>query len=365
MWKKRALAMGFVYSLGLLLLLGRLFQIQLAEPESFSSRHINLLEESVRQRTQVAPLDNGRGSILDRNGLALAGPRFPVLMLFPFLKNMEWDAARVAGIIGGSAEELNAAVRESKEPFAFGAPAPRILSADEVKAINALKIPGVFAAERKAAEGYGVAQQLAGAVGENEQELTKRYPKQKFSPRTAIGISGLEKNFDPFLIGDGGTKLVYHVDGKGRPLYGANIRLAGERSPFYPANIRSSIDLEIQKKAEQLADSHGIKKGGIVLLDIPTNSILAIVSRSGTKGASPLDGLANHMLKEQIMGSVFKTAIAAAAIDYGLDNPARLFDCSRKINGQLDSVHTYGMRSFSDSFAISCNNTFAQLAKEL
>ena len=47
-------------------------------------------------------------------------------------------------------------------------------------------------------------------------------------------------------------------------------------------------------------------------------------------------GVENMMLKQQIIGSVFKTVVAAAAIDYNLDDPTRLFDCSRKINGDPD-----------------------------
>ena len=43
----------------------------------------------------------------------------------------------------------------------------------------------------------------------------------------------------------------------------------------------------------------------------------------------------------------------------------RLFDCSVKINGERDKAYHYGSLNFIDSFARSCNNTFATLAKEL
>ncbi|WP_316571919.1 penicillin-binding protein 2 [Neobacillus sp. YIM B06451] len=367
MRRKRILAVGILSIFSVFLLLCRLAQIQLVQPESFSSRNINLIEESVRQRAQIAPLDNGRGDILDRNGNQIGQKTIPVLILFPFLKNMEWEAEKVAQIVGLPVHELLDSVKQAKKPFVFGTPTPIQLSISDVSEINALKIPGVFAVERKIPDEFIPGRQLLGIVGENEREARKRYPDNRLSPRTPIGVSGLEKSFDPFLIGEGDASIVYHVDGKGNPLFGANVKMKGERNQFYPANIRTTIDLDIQKKAEQLVDSHGIKKGGIALLDIETNSILALVSRPTPNPGNPFGnrGLDNVMLKEQIMGSVFKTAIAAAAIDNGLAESSRLFDCSRKVNGQPDPNHNYGMRNFSESFAISCNYTFAKLAREL
>ncbi|RDU35110.1 penicillin-binding protein 2 [Neobacillus piezotolerans] len=365
MWKKRLASMTVIGIIAFFLLFCRLAQIQLIQPENFSSRHVNLLEESVRQRAQTAPLDDGRGSILDRNGISIGHKAASVLILFPFLKNISWESAKVAVIIGISEEDLLESVKQAKQPFAYGTPEPIELSSREVSKINALKIPGVFAARRKIKEEEIPASQLLGVVGQNEREMRKRYPDSGLPSRTPIGVSGLEKRFDPFLIGEGDSSLVYHVDGQGKPLFGANVRLKGEKNPFYPANIRTTIDLDIQRKAEQLADSHGIKKGGIVLLDIETNSILALVSRPGAQSGSPFASGGNQMLKEQIMGSVFKTAVAAAAIENGLDDSSRLFDCSRKINGEPDTAHNYGMVNFSDSFAISCNYTFAKLAREL
>jgi cell division protein FtsI/penicillin-binding protein 2 len=57
--------------------------------------------------------------------------------------------------------------------------------------------------------------------------------------------------------------------------------------------------------------------------------------------------------------------VAAAAIDHGLQPPSRVFDCSRKINGEPDTKYKHGSLDFIESFARSCNRTFAQLAKEL
>ena len=114
-------------------------------------------------------------------------------------------------------------------------------------------------------------------------------------------------------------------------------------------------------------DKHGINKGGLVLLDIESNSVLAFVSRPTINQKDPYSdsGITNRMIKQEIMGSIFKTVVAAAAIDQNLDDPTRLFDCSQKINGEPELKYNYGMLSFTESFARSCNRTFGELAKEL
>ncbi|CEG27965.1 peptidoglycan D,D-transpeptidase FtsI family protein [Bacillus sp. B-jedd] len=367
MWKKRAAGMCVIFISCIFILLLRLVQLQLWQPENFSSRHINLIEESVRQRSQEVSINDGRGAILDRHGTPLTYERKAVLILFPFLQKMDWPYEKIAAILGYDGEELLEAVKGAKEPVTIGGRQPKELTLGQIQAINALEIPGVFAAERNIPFEKVPASQLIGLSGENAELAKERYPNKPIPSRTVIGLSGLQKSFDEFLIGEGGTKLVFQVDGGGGPLFGSNARYTEPENSLYPASLKLTIDLGIQRKAEELADRHGIKKGGLVLLDIGTNSILAIVSRPEPDNKNPFSGggFSNLMLKEQIIGSVFKTVIAAAAIDKGLAKPPRLFDCSRKINGEPDPVYHYGMLDFEESFARSCNNTFAQLAKEL
>ncbi|MBP3039361.1 penicillin-binding protein 2 [Bacillaceae bacterium Marseille-Q3522] len=369
MQRKRIIILAIGCLLAICLLLGRLMQLQLFATEHFSRHRINLIEASVKQRTQEMVLDNGRGNFLDRNGISLTHEKRPVLILFPFLKQMEWDVKAVADEINVSPVLLEKAVENAKEPFAYGDPEPLALSQEQIENINNLKIPGVFAVEKMDIMEKNTAEHLIGITGESEEILRKRYPDKELSPQTLVGLSGLQKSFDEFLLPEGKSKLVYHVDATGGPLFGINVKYAGPVSPFYPVNIKTTIDDEFQRMAERLTDQHQIKKGGIVLLDIHTNTVLAMVSRPELNRHDPYNaetgGIENEMIKQQIPGSVFKTVVAAAAIDYGLVDGSRLFDCSRKINGEADPAHPYGMLTFSDSFARSCNNTFATLANEL
>ncbi|WP_066257766.1 peptidoglycan D,D-transpeptidase FtsI family protein [Neobacillus drentensis] len=367
MWRKRAIGWLIISITGLLLLLGRLMQIQLIETETFSKHNINLLEESVKQRTQELVIDNGRGNFLDRSGAMLTHKKVAVLVLFPFLKKMEWEADQVSNISGIPVSTLKMAVEGAKKPFAYGEPEPYELTSSQMERINHLKIPGVFAIEKKFERSQVPAEQLIGLTGENSKELIKRYPNKELSEKTLIGVSGLEESFDEFLLPEGKSKLVYHVDGGGAPLFGINVRYVDPANPFYPVNIRTTLDKTLQQRVEELVDHYQIKKGGLVLLNIKDNSVLSLVSRPTINKNDPYNGagMTNMMLKQQIMGSVFKTVVAAAAIDHNLDDPKRLFDCSKKINGKTELTYNYGMLDFTNSFARSCNRTFGELATEL
>lgn len=365
-WKKRAFISLCFWLAGIFALMGRLIQLQLVSTEDLTKHHVNLIEASVNQRSQEMVVDNGRGNFIDRHGEPLTQEKLPVLILFPFLSKMDWDMTKLANIIGISSTSLMQEIEKNDKPFALGEPDPVLLTQDQMEKINELHIPGVFAVNKKYNLTDYPAQQLIGIIRENPNELKRRYPDKDLSSQTLIGVSGMEESFDEFLLPEGKSKLVYHVDGDGSPLFGINVKYVDPANPFYPVNIKTTIDTYFQKEAERLVDEYGITRGGLVLLDIQNNSVLASVSRPNINLKDPYNGLGMHnmMIEQQIVGSVFKTVVAAAAIDYNLDEPSRMFDCN-VINDKPDLQHQYGMLNFSNSFARSCNNAFGTLAREL
>lgn len=116
--------------------------------------------------------------------------------------------------------------------------------------------------------------------------------------------------------------------------------------------------------AEKVLDQQKVEKGGLVLLDIENNEILSMVSIP-TLNRSESSTLTNYMLQPLFPGSVFKTVISAAAIEYGLDDATRQFNCSLNLYGEDDGGQDDGQLSFERSFAKSCNYTFTTLAEEL
>ncbi|MFX3624501.1 MAG: peptidoglycan D,D-transpeptidase FtsI family protein [Ectobacillus sp.] len=372
-WRKRAIAVLVCFVGIILLLMGRLMQLQLIATESFSDRHINLLEKSVAQRTHTVVLDDGRGRFTDRNGEALTDDYHPSLILFPFLTNMQWPRQKVAHILDTDVSEFTEQIRRADAPFVFQKEGKAMrLTEKQMKAINELGIPGVVAANARVKGEQALAEHLIGLTGENAMELEKRYGDKlkqgKITKTTPIGISGLQRTFDEFLLTDGEAKLLYHVDRQGEPIFGKNVKYTKPANPFYPVIIQTTIDKTLQARAEEIVKQSGLEKGGIVLLDVKTNEILAMVSNPSLNTSSIeayRQGAVNYMLSPQFPGSVFKTVIAAAAIDHGLNAPGRTFDCNSNPYGEGTAERPMGMLTFEESFARSCNRTFADLGQEL
>lgn len=363
---KRYYVLAALILLMIIALMARLVQIQLLETESYSKHHINLLKDSVAQRTQEIVIDDGRGQFLDRFGMPLTYSEKNVLILFPFLKNTQWNEDTVANILNIPVNNLQMAIQNAKEPFVFGGKDPYILDEKQMKSINRLKIPGVFAVKKRSPDNNNPAKQLIGIVGEQAETFLKRYPDKKGMQNEKIGITGLQKQFDEFLLPEGESKLVFHVDALGAPLFGVDVKYTGSGNPYYPVNVQTTIDKNIQEKMEKLVDQYHINKGGVVLLDIESNEILASVSRPAMDPNHPFAGGAavNMMTTEQIPGSVFKTVTAAATIEKLDVQKNELFHCSENMYGKPDK-RKLGDLNFEEAFSQSCNRAFGDLAKRL
>ncbi|QWC21776.1 penicillin-binding protein 2 [Bacillus haikouensis] len=365
MIRKRIRWLSIMLLLGIILLSARLMQLQLFQTESFSKHKINLIEESVAQRTQQLVIDEGRGQFLDRNGKPLTFQEKNVLVLFPFLKRMDWPVEEVARIIHVTPEIIETKIAQAKGPIVFGGKEAFQLSEEQMNEINGLKIQGVFAVTRKFKNGTIPASQLIGITGENTEEFHERYPDRVKGIHQKIGVTGMQEIFDEWLISEEQSKLIYHVDANGGPLFGADVKYLAPANPFYPLNVKTTIDMDIQQALEEVADRYKIEKGGLLLLDIENSQILADVSRPTMKSSDPFSGGAdNYMLKALAPGSVFKTVVAAAAMDEGIVDESRMFNCDEGIYG-APAEKPHGMINIKSSIAVSCNRTFADLAKEL
>ncbi|WP_020060862.1 peptidoglycan D,D-transpeptidase FtsI family protein [Bacillus sp. 123MFChir2] len=350
------------------ILLGRLLQIQLVETESFTDKHINLIEKSVAQRTQAMIVDDGRGRFTDRNGEELIDDNQPMLILFPFLQSTTWPMQKIAHIIGAQEKDIEKQIRRAKQPVVFQRDEePLKLTNKQMKQVNDLKIPGVIAVHVRNKQANMIAEHFIGITGENEEQFVKRYG-DKEKQKTPVGISGLQRSFDEFLLSDGEAKILYHVDGQGEPIFGRNVKYTYPANPFYPLRIETTLDKSLQMKAEDLIDEYKLVKGGLILLDIQTNEILAMVSKpslhTNNKEAYKR-GASNQMLIPHFPGSVFKTVIAAAAIEEGILIARRRFDCNMDLYGEEKADRMMGTLSFTESFSRSCNRTFADLGREL
>jgi len=351
------------------LLLCRLIQIQILDTESFTDQNINLIEKSVTQRTQSLTVDNGRGHFTDRNGKEIGEEKYPVLIIFPFLQIKNDMLEKISHIIGLSRQEIRLQMKSKNKAFILQrGNIPFQLTVEQMEKVNQLDTLGIVAVEVRLKQ-TGEANHLIGDVGENEQEFQKRYGEmKKLSEQTPIGISGLQQSFDEFLLTDGEAKVLYQVDRQGEPIFGKQAKYTSPGNPFYPVTIQTTLHKTLQRQAEKIINENGIKKGGLVLLDIKNSEVLAMVSKPSLQmndRSAYKATLENQMLTPHFPGSVFKTVVAAAVIDQNLVRFNRVFNCNTDLYGENLPQVMMGSLNFKESFARSCNRTFALLGNEL
>ena len=140
----------------------------------------------------------------------------------------------------------------------------------------------------------------------------------------AVGRLGLEQNYNDFLTGKPGGKLI-EVDARER-----KVSILGERAAVGGRNIYSTIDLPLQKIAYELLAQHtqsvGTKKGAVVAQNPQTGEILALASSPSFdpedigKSVSDLEKpFFNRATQGSYPpGSIFKIVTALAGLDSGL-----------------------------------------------
>lgn len=289
------LVMRVVFVLGLLLVLGRVAQLQLSPSEE--------LRGFISARTTTSTLDAPRGDLLDRRGRVLATTRIGARVIVdPTLveKNLDQTIVALAQATGEDPGTLGARIvsrvvenkERAKKRAVFEARAARgesqPIGADGTpetapKLIRYLPVGGILdhaSSERVRKLGLagvsveripvrvGAADELVGPV------IGKVGTRDKSTDR--YGIMGAEASYNRTLTGaDGG--LSYVKDARGNPMWVEHGAWVDERRG---GDVRLSIDLEIQRIViEELergaanADSSGARA---VVINPHTGEVLAI-----------------------------------------------------------------------------------------
>lgn len=320
-FKRKLIVLG-TFSILFLLLLCRLAYIQLIGTESFSTHNINLIKKSVQQRQQQVVLHSGRGEITDRYGQALTGKSIYVMVLFPLSSRSQIEDVKireVANLLSLPAERLLEQMIDLKEPLIYKTGRGILhLTEEEAEQVNQLQISGLLGLpyELRYDTEQLVSQHLLGYVGQNREYIRIKYADElaqgTLNENSEIGISGLEKSFQPFLQGLGPTSLSYYVDARGYPLQGLEVKYADQENPFYPLVVQTTLDKEIQERLEKVLNNRFVFEGTAIVLDAETSEVLAMSSRPNFIDNMSIPGAwENKAVKRYSPGSIFKIVIAA------------------------------------------------------
>ena len=265
----------------LLVLVGRLWQLQVMRGESYYERTVSNV---VKERY----LPSVRGKILDRKGVALADnrPAFNIYATPKLLtRPLEAELVRMLGLSDDEITKIDERleVGRKRDPRAAV-----VILEDQGRDRAALveqslaRLPGVeihHEPYRYYPQG-DLAAHLIGYMTQMTAAEAERLGNQGYDASELVGRYGLEDKWENYLRGKKGIER-YAVDARGQRLDDATASalIQGERGvPAVPgADLVLTIDAELQRLAEK-AVAH-VAAAAIVVVEPRTGKIRAIVSR--------------------------------------------------------------------------------------
>ena len=377
---RRAIVATVLVSLLAILLLGRLFVLQVLNFEHFQ-------DLSFGNRIRIEPVPPTRGLIFDRNGVLLAEnvPAYQLELTPEQVPDIE-DTLRRLTALGLLREQDMDRVRSTlKAKRRFDSVPLRFRLTDEEVARFAVKrplFPGVDIRARLARH-YPLADSAVHAVGYvssiSEDDL-ERLDAAAYAGTTHVGKTGVEKNYEHLLHGEAGYLQVL-VNATGRAL-----QVIPGKAPVPGQDLFLTLDVRMQLAAEQALGDY---KGAVVAIDPRDGGVLALASTPAYDPNPFGEGLSraefralssdtakplfNRALRGQYPpGSTIKPILGLAGLHFHAEHAHKETMCTGSFS-LPGNDHRYrdwkrgghGPMDLISSIEQSCDVYFYQLADEL
>jgi cell division protein FtsI (penicillin-binding protein 3) len=309
--------------------------------------------------TRVAKLSAIRGGIYDRNGepLAASTPVDTVWANPPEVMSAADQIPRLAEALNRDKKWLTQVITSNLDrEFVY---LVRHMRPSDAAQVAELKIPGIYLL-REYQRFYP-----AGEVTGHLLGFTKKYDD--------IGQEGLELAYDRWLGAQAGAKRVI------QDRYGRTVEdVESIRAPRPGEDLITSIDLRIQylayRELKAAVHEHQAKGGSVVVLDIDTGEVLAMVNQPAYN-PNDRDQVAASRYRNRAAtdifepGSSIKPFIAAAGIASGRFHPSTIIDTSpgfvRVGIKNIPDKHNLGPISLTTVIAKSSNVGMTKMAMTL
>jgi penicillin-binding protein 2 len=377
-FNRRAILSFFVVVLMSLGLLGRIAYLQILQHEKYQ----DLAQQNRVQQQPVAP---PRGLLYDRKGRLIASnqPVKNLVLVKERIADMKATLNVLRTLVDLSDEEIERfekRLEQRRRPFQ-GVTLRSKLSEQDVAAISvdSYRLPGVeIRAELARYYPYGdLFTHAIGYVGRlNEKELEKVDAKN-YAATEYHGKLGVERFYEKDLHGQVGMREV-EANASGRVM-----GVLTQQDPVPGIDLTLHLDVDIQKAA---ADALAGRRGSIVVMDVATGGVLAMVSTPSydpnpfVTGISYSDyqalredpqlPLYNRAIRGQYPpGSTIKPLLAMAGLEAGTVNwkkrqfDAGFFQLHSKGRRYRDWLRTgHGYVTLADGIVQSCDIVFYDLA---
>ncbi len=314
---KTQTAKRFVGRVTLLMVLFSLIAVALAARavhlQVFNKEFLNQQADTRHLRRER--ISAHRGTITDRNGepLAISTPVDSIWANPKELAPAVDDVPRLARALGLDSQLLMRRITRSMDKeFLY---LKRHLSPEQAQQVLSLKLPGVNV-QREYRRYYPAGEVTGHLVG--------------FTDIDDEGQEGLELAFNHWLSGESGAKRVLK-DRLGRSVE----NVESIRPARHGKNLRTSIDLRIQYLAyrtlKAAIQSYNAESGSIVVLDVRTGEVLAIVNQPtynpNDRSQFSAERYRNRAVTDIFEpGSSIKPLVVAAALETGEFRPSSIID---------------------------------------
>ncbi len=339
-----------IFALIFLTIAGRAFQLQILQGDKLK----RLGERQQLKEWIVLPK---RGAVLDRANepLALSLEARSVYARPHRIREQEAVARSLAKILALNRADVKQKLSSDK-PFVW---IKRQVSPEEADQIQALNVDGVgmsYEPHRYYPQGP-----LAGQV-------------IGFVNRDSEGLEGLELQYNDYIRGETGSSMIER-DALGRRVLAQGVE--GLRIPP-GADVYLTIDTSIQHLAEKELESTVIKnraKAGVAIVVEPfTGEVLALANYPSFDPNNFSKESAQQRRNRAVAdsfepGSIFKTILAAAALEEGVVGKEDLFYCEMgkyAFGGKIiHDTHPNGWLPFYKILQVSSNIGFTKVAEKL
>ena len=379
LFESRQKTLQIVVIIAGLILVMKCFQLQVWD-ESYQQQH------SYRQALTLYP---SRGLIYDRNDSLLIYnlAMYDLMATYENVRRSNMDTLHFCQLLNIPVQKFPKMMERNwrdkrfskRKPIEFltKVPADSFAGFEE----HLFEFPG-FESIRKNVRGYpvNVGAHILGYISEvNQRQIDKS--EGLYQSGDYIGASGLELFYEEQLRGKRGVKHVLKDKwGKIQSRYKNGALDESADSGF---DLITSIDLELQRYAEKLLQN---KIGAIVAIEPSTGEILCMVSSPtfdpnilavGRSRKDAFEQLARDstqplfnraMMAQYPPGSIFKTVLAAIALQEGVLTPNRGMGCPGGfVMGSLRvGCHGHGPTAdVAGAIQYSCNNYFCQTYREV
>jgi len=300
---------------------------------------------------------NRRGNILDRNGepLAVSTPVDSVWVNPKELLQTPEDIAPLAQVLGVEADEIERRLTQrSEREFVW---LRRRLHPDVAAEIEALALHGVYL-QKEYRRFYPAGEVTSHVIG--------------FTNIDDVGQEGLELAYNDWLAGKPGLKRVIR-DRLGRTV--EHVEMVREAEPG--RDLTLTLDRRLQylayRELKRTVLKHGARSGSVVLLDVKTGEVLAMVNQPSynpNHADFDSDGLRNRAITDVFEpGSVMKPFAVASALETGRWTPTTPIDTTPgriNISGHtISDHHNYGPIDVTRLITKSSNVGATKIALDL